>query len=252
LDKLSAYILTKNSERYLSEILKQVAQIADELIIVDSGSTDGTKQIAGGYSAKFIFRQFDNFKNQRNFAAQSCTNDMVLFLDSDEIPDSEFIDSLQRLKEKGFKAEAYDVKREWYVLNKKVHCIYPIVSPDYPIRLYNRKAVSFNESSNFVHETPHGYSSRETVGGCIQHLTFHSKEEMTMKLEQYSSIAAHDLLNRKKQISGFKIFGSPLAAFCKWYFIKGGYKDGALGFMLGQYAFNYTKQKYLKAKKLLQ
>jgi glycosyltransferase involved in cell wall biosynthesis len=250
MNQLSSYILTKNSEKYLETILRKIGCIVDEIVIVDSGSTDRTKEIALTFkNVKWIYRCFDDFKSQRNFAAQHCTYPYVLFLDSDEIPNDAFINSLKTIKAKGFEHDAYAVARKWIVLGKEIHCLYPIKSPDFPIRVINKQCVNFGEKSNQVHETPVGYKSKLIVEGELLHYTFHSKEELYRKLEHYTQIAALDLLKRHKSVNVLKIIFNPLSAFFKWFIIKGGYKDGRVGFILAKYAYLYTLQKYLKAKK---
>lgn len=252
MEKLSAYILTKNSERYLDEIIQMIYAVVEEILIIDSYSTDNTENIVKKYDkTHFIVHPFQNFKDQRNFAAKMCSHHYVLFLDSDEIPDDEFVKSLQTLKEEGFTHDAYAVRRQWMVLGKYVRCIYPITSPDYPIRLFNKEMVGFNDSSNGVHETPEGWKSKGLIKGSILHKTFHSKKELYDKLAFYTQIAAQDLIVNKRTINYSKAIFSPIAAFVKWYFLKKGYKDGMIGFILGKYAYLYTRKKYAKAIKYI-
>lgn len=251
MDNLSSYILTYNSEKYLEKILCQLEKVSDEIIILDSGSSDKTKEISIQNSkVKFHTKIFDDFKSQRNYAASLCTNDMIYFLDSDEIPDNEFIENVLRLKKEGFKSQAYKIYREWYVLNKKINSLYPITSPDFPIRIFDKTVVSFAKGSNLVHETLEGYDDFDYISGKILHYTFHNKEELYEKLDRYTTLASRDLLNKHRNLSLIKVTFSPIAAFLKWYFVKNGYKDGKVGFILGKYAYDYTKQKYIKARKL--
>jgi hypothetical protein len=139
--------------------------------------------------------------------------------------------------------------RFWNVLGKKVRTIYPTISPDYPIRLYNKKTTSFN-SSQLVHETLEGFKNLGTINGSLTHFTFETKDEIKRKLELYTDIAARELIIKGKRINFFKILVNPLAAFIKYYFFKHGYKDGATGIVLGKYAFDYTRMKYLKGKQI--
>tara|TARA_B110000459_G_scaffold152951_1_gene166994 strand:+ start:96 stop:869 length:774 start_codon:yes stop_codon:yes gene_type:complete len=249
--RISSYVLTKNSEKYLSEILRSLETISDEIIIVDSGSNDSTKNITNSFKkTKFYYNEFKSFKEQRLFAEKNSTYDIILFLDCDEIPDAEFINSIKELKINGLKHDAYRILREWNVLGKNIHCIYPITSPDHPIRLYNKKTTSF-KNSQLVHERLSGYKSLGLIKGTVKHFTFETINELNDKLELYTDIAAQDLIIKKKKINIFKITFSPLGSFIKWYFIKKGFKDGFTGMYLGIYAYNYTRKKYKKAKHLL-
>jgi glycosyltransferase involved in cell wall biosynthesis len=245
---LSAYILTFNSESYLAAILQKLAGIVDELLIVDSGSTDRTLAIARDHDCRIVRHPLTDFRQQRNFAQAACTNDMVLFVDSDELPSDELVRAIAALKERGFGKDAYEVRRDWYVLGRKVRAVFPVLSPDYPIRILDRRKVSFDERSRRVHETPFGFSSVGRIEAALHHHTFRSKEEMEQKLDHYTDIAARDLQERGSGTSRLTTLASPLAAFVKWYLVKGGWRDGALGVALSVYAFRYTRLKYRKAR----
>lgn len=248
--QLSAFILTYNSEKYLDSIILQLAKTCDEILIVDSGSNDSTKTIAEKHHCRFLFRAFDNFKNQRTFAVENCKNDLVLMIDSDEIPNNELILSLSELKKGEIIFDAYRLKRDWYVLGKKIHALYPVVSPDYPVRLFERRKSNF-KNSPVVHEEPSGYHTIAVLGGALQHYSFESKQEIKEKLERYTSLSAETLLKKNKNLSGIQQWLSAIAAFLKWYFGKGGWKDGATGIVLARYAFDYTFLKYEKARRMV-
>lgn len=248
--KLSAYVLTFNSEKYLKTILDKLSEVADELLVIDSGSTDTTQAIVNAHPlAHFIYHPFENFRDQRFFAEQTCAHDTVMFLDSDEIPDKHFIQSVQNLKNNGLAFEAYTAERQWYALGKKIHSVYPVLSPDRPTRLYNKTKMSF-ANSRIIHEAPGGEGEWGELEGTIVHHTFETKQELKRKLEHYTDIAAEHLVSRKKNISFYKLAFNPILAFSKWYFSKEGYKDGWTGLILSKYAFDYTRKKYSKARKL--
>lgn len=241
---LSVYVLTHNSPKYLSQILQKAKKIADEILIIDSGSTDNTLQIAESFSCKIIQRPLANFREQRAFALSQCTHEWVLSFDSDEIPSDELVEKIELLKQSGFSHDAYSICRKWNVLGKNVHVMFPIVSPDYPIRLFNKTTTGFDERSTQLHETPHGYKSLGKINAPMFHITFETKEILEFKLQRYATIGAQDLLEQKRNIGVVKLFLSPVAAFVKWYFIKGGWKDGGVGVTLGVYALRYTFLKY--------
>ncbi len=246
--QVSAFILTYNSEKYLDRIISQLRKICDEIVIVDSGSEDSTKIIAEKHHCRFLFRTFDNFKNQRTFALEQCSYYLVLMLDSDEIPDEKLIASLNDLKKSYNLSDAYRLKREWYVLGKKIHALYPVVSPDYPVRLFDKRKSNF-ENSPVVHEEPSGFQTIAVLGGTLRHYTFESRKEIAEKLKRYTTLSAETLLDKKKNLSYIQQWLSAIAAFLKWYFAKGGWRDGAAGIVLAKYAFDYTFLKYEKARK---
>ncbi len=248
--KVSFYILTYNSEKYLGRILEKVKPFADEIIIVDSYSSDNTQSIARLYTDNFYLRIFDNFIAQRSFAIDNCSNDWVFCLDSDEVPSKELIQKLQALKQNNFQSEmtidAYRIQRYWYIKHKPVHSFYPITSPDYPIRLFRKAKCSF-ENSSLVHETIDGFTQVELITeGHIDHFTFESDQEIRIKLAQYTDMAAIDAKNKGKDGSYIKAVIHAIGAGIKWYFLKQGYKDGVVGLKNAQYAFLYTYFKYMK------
>jgi glycosyltransferase involved in cell wall biosynthesis len=245
--KLSAFILTLNSEKYLGQILGQLKKTCDEIVVVDSESSDSTKLISEKENVRFISRPFDNFKNQRTFALEQCTNNLVLMIDSDEVPDDELISALNSLKHSEKLLDAYRLKREWFVLGKKIHAVYPVVSPDFPVRLFDKRKSNF-DNSPVVHEEPSGYKTISVLDGTLKHYTFETKKEISEKLERYTSLSAETLLKKKKSLSVFQQYLSATAAFLKWYFAKGGWRDGWTGVVLGKYAFDYTFLKYEKAR----
>jgi len=252
MQKISSYILTFNSEKYLEIILSKIDKISDEIIILDSGSNDNTKNIVEKFhKAIFQYRKFDNYIEQRNYAASLCSNDTIFFVDSDEIPDDELIENIQKLKEEGIPEDtAYSIDRIWYALNKKVHCLYPVISPDCPARIFNKKYASFGIKSNLVHESLYGYLKNMKIKGSLNHYTFNSREELFSKIDNYTNLAASDLINNKKHVGLINIYFNPFVIFIKWYFFNRGFIDGRVGFILSCYAYKYTKEKYIKAYKL--
>ena len=252
--KLSFYVLTCNSEKYLEAVLLAAKEVADEIIVVDSGSNDSTGNISKRYTELFYYKKLEDFVKQRSFAHEKCTHDWVLTLDSDEIPDKDFLQSICYLKERNFKesesVDSYRVKREWYVMGKKVHSMYPATSPDYVIRLYKKSKASFTES-NKVHESMGGFEKTDDIKeGILKHYTFETKDEFERKLHHYTSLASEDSLRQNKKTSYLRPFGNAICAFCKFYIVKRGFKDGKVGIAAGIYAFRYTFYKYKKLMEL--
>ena len=249
---LSVYLLTFNSEKYLAAILSACKPVADELLIVDSGSSDNTFSIASHAGCKILYRTFTNFREQRQFALSECSHPWVLSFDSDEIPSPELISEIQKMKTTGFNGDAYSIKRNWNVLGKNVHAMFPVVSPDYPIRLFNKEVVSFSGESTIIHETPFGYKTLEKIELPLMHYTFETQWELEKKLAHYTTLAAENMLLKNKTTGFLKMLFSPPWAFFKWYFIKGNWRDGLTGVTIAIFAFRYTLLKYKKARQMKQ
>ncbi len=252
-EQLSCYILTFNSERHLASVISPIRHIIDDLVVVDSGSTDRTKNIAEQFEAKFIVRHFDNFRDQRRFALEVCRYLWVLSLDSDEVPDETFAASLAELKSKAFfidqkQPDAFRITRRWFVLGQEIHAFYPISSPDHPARLFRKDRMTFQPKGRIVHETPKASGPVEygMINGSVFHYSCDSVHELYEKLNLYTSLAAEDLRQKGIKGSWMTILTHPLFAWLRWYIRKNGWKDGWIGLLLGRYAYDYTYQKYLK------
>jgi glycosyltransferase involved in cell wall biosynthesis len=221
--------------------------VADDLLVVDSGSNDATLRIAARYGARIVHRTFDNFRAQRLFANSLCLHQAVMFFDSDEIASDALIHEVMALKVSGFSHDAYAVRRDWLVRGRVVHALMPAGCPDYPIRIYHRDKTDFTEHS--VHETPIGYESVARIESPVVHHTFETKSELMRKLDLYTDLAATDLLDRGKWIGvlWLKQWISPVGAFGKWYIRRGNWRDGRVGLTLALYASTYTHRKYRKA-----
>lgn len=244
---LSIYILTCNSERHLDKVLAAAKRVADDLLVVDSGSDDATLAIAAKHGARIALRTFDNFRAQRLFAHSLCLHQTVMFLDSDEIASDALIDEVLALKVSGFSHDAYSVRRDWVVRGRVVHALMPASCPDYPIRICKRDKIDFSEHS--VHETPIGYESAGRIESPLVHHTFETNSELMRKIDLYTDLAAADILDKGKGagVLWFKQWISPVGAFGKWYIRRGNWRDGRVGLILALYAFTYTHRKYRKA-----
>ena len=107
---LSVYLITKNEEQRLEKTLAQAAKVADEIVVVDSGSTDNTLKIAESFGAKTLHHDWVSYCEQKNFAEQQCANDWVLMLDADEVLSEELVEEINRLKSGEPEFNAYKIK----------------------------------------------------------------------------------------------------------------------------------------------
>ncbi|MBE7176623.1 MAG: glycosyltransferase family 2 protein [Mucilaginibacter polytrichastri] len=248
--KLTVYFLTYNSgEKYLHQIIERIRPIADEILFIDSNSTDNTRQIAESYGARVLVRPFDDFSSQRAFAWANAAHDYVLGLDDDEVPTVALCERLKKMKEEGFAHDAYVIRRNNIVLGKQVTCYYPLMNPDYVIRLLNKKFVKPGERK--VHPTPYGYRSIEQIEtGELTHYTFENRTELNNKIRSYGKVAAREVIEAKEKFILLRYLAMPFLVWTKWYLVKGGWKDGQVGWQLGRYAFMTVHTKYKNALKL--
>lgn len=248
--KLSAYVLTLNSERMIDRVLAPLTRVADEILVLDSGSTDRTLEIARSRGCRVEISPFEDFARQRQKAQSLCSHDRVMFVDSDEIMSDALVDAILALKSSDYGHDAYTFRREWIVLGRKVHAFYPVTSPDYPIRLLDRTVSDF-VGSRAVHEYPKGHRSLGVIDAPLLHVTYQTPEECEKKLEMYSRYSALDVLDRGRWIPSppLAVVGA-LSAFVKWYIGKQCWKDGRVGLTAGFFAARYTYRKYGYARQL--
>jgi len=240
---LSVCLLTYNSLRTLERCLLPALGIADEVVIIDSGSTDGSIEFLAKHGLTAIHRPYLTHADQMNFAIDQAAHDWVLCLDSDEFLDTETLSAITALKpELNDPTVGYRIQRYWHVLGREVRAIYPVSSPDKPLRLFNRNQARFNDLP--VDDKASGAKIRIVLPGHVIHDTFFSLHEVFTKLNGYTT-----------RLVGFqnvppsllRALIAPVFAFLKWYFRKGAWRDGPVGMVTGVYAASYTFLKYFKA-----
>jgi glycosyltransferase involved in cell wall biosynthesis len=245
--QLTIVVLAYNNARTIAAVLKAAMLMSSDIWVLDSGSTDATIHIASELGCKISFRAFDNFKNQRQYGLTLGNADYVFFIDSDEIASFKLIEDIRLLQSRGFDRDAYAVRRDWWALGKSVHALYPVKSPDYPVRILNRQVCHFNASKD-VHESASGYAELGVLEGALEHHTFHSINEIFSKINTYTNLSSQDIVRKEKYWQWpLCIIFSPICAFIKWYFIKGGWRDGIVGIILALYAAAYSFERYRKA-----
>lgn len=241
--KLSVCLLTFNSLRTLEACLLPALKVADELIVVDSGSTDGTLECLAKHGVSPLHHRFETHARQMNYAIAQASNDWVLCLDSDEFMDNVCVAAIRQLKEDLLDVSVgYRLQRYWHVLGQEVHAIYPVSSPDRPVRLFHRSVARFNDQP--VDDKVIGFARKESIGGRVIHSTFFSLNEVFGKLNGYT---ARLVENKLVEPSLVRALVSPPFAFLKWYFRKGAYRDGPVGMVTAVYAALYSFLKYFRA-----
>lgn len=246
--KLSVVIITFNEEKNIGRCLESVKSVADEIIVVDSISTDKTKEIALSQGAIVIDQPFLGYIEQKNFALSKANNLHVLSLDADEALSEELSRSIIEEKTKGFPKDAYSMNRLQYYCGKWIrHGVY---YPDRKIRLVNQKKAKWGGVN------PHDKIILEKnviiqhLKGDLLHYIYQSYEDHANKIDKFSTIAAKALYEEGKRPSWIKLNINPAWAFFHSYIIKAGFLDGANGFMIAKYTARNTFLKYSKLKKL--
>lgn len=243
--KLSVYVITYNEEKKIRDCLESV-NWADEIVIVDSYSSDKTLDICKEYTEKIFQKRFDGFGKLRNYALEHVKYDWVLSVDADERVTEELKEEiLQKLTEEPTE-EAYFIPRKSHFLNYWVrHCGW---YPDYrQPQFFNKTKMKYVET-DLVHE---GFvmKSNSKVSYLKNHIIqypFLSLKEFLTKMDRYSTLKAQQMFNESKSFKFHQIIFHPLSCFLRMFIFKLGFLDGKIGFILSILYSYYTFIKYIK------
>ena len=236
---LSVAIITHNEEERIGRTLEAVKDIASEIVVVDSHSTDRTRDIAKSYGAKVYEEDWKGYSGQKNSALEKCSQEWVLFLDADEVVSEELKRSIaEELTEPS--ADAYMMNRKTYYMGKLLNHVW---QPEWRLRLVRR-----NVSPLWVGEIHEDLQvSTQKVGrlrGDLYHYSYRSFTDHMEKLIKFSSASAK-VMHQQGKKSGFsKILLRPVFAFLRSYVIKKGFLDGYPGLIAATTSFVYTFCKY--------
>jgi glycosyltransferase involved in cell wall biosynthesis len=246
--KLSVVIITLNEEKNIEDCLKSVQEIADEVLVVDSYSTDGTEAICKQYGARFVQNRWEGIVAQRNFAQGLATGPVLLNLDADERVSPELAASILKEKALGFPMMGYAMNRFNNYCGQWIrHGVY---YPDRKLRLYHKDAGRV-EGSN-----PHEWVQLneklpvKKLKGDILHYSFRSFSEHIAQMNKFSTIAAQTLFDRGRKPSSIKPFLSAFWAFLNSYFVRLGFLDGIYGYVIARNNAMYAFFKYAKLNEL--
>lgn len=244
---LSVAIITKNEETNLQRTLESV-RWADEVVIVDCGSTDRTAEIARGCGAKVFFEAWHGFGRQKNIAIEHCLSEWVLSLDADEEVSPALAQEIQQLLSGEPSVEAYFLPRQNLFLGRWIkHGGY---YPDPKLRLFRKGAARFEERA--VHETLHSTDSTDTLRGSLIHHAYPTLESYIEHMNRYSSLGAEQAAAKGSFSRGLPAFlwnvlVNPAATFLYNYVFRFGFLDGREGLLLHLYHSAYVSWKYAKA-----
>ncbi|HFS67215.1 MAG TPA: glycosyltransferase [Flavobacteriia bacterium] len=243
--KLTAIIPTLNEESNIAEAIKNV-QFADEIIIIDSFSTDKTVAIAKKFKVHILQRNFDNFSSQKNFAIQKASNNWILILDADERLPKEAVFEIKNLLQNNLKADAYWMKRQNYLLDKKIN--FSGWQNDKVIKLFNRKKALYN--GKYVHEEINCLGNVAYLKSKLLHYTFKNKEEYKNKLTLYSKLKAKELFQQGKKPNLYHFYIKPTYRFLFHYILKLGFLDGENGYFIASVNAYGVRNRYQELKNL--
>ncbi|KKQ55400.1 MAG: glycosyl transferase [Candidatus Woesebacteria bacterium GW2011_GWC1_38_13] len=227
---ISVSIITLNEEKYLEKCLQSVKGIADEIVVVDSGSTDKTLDIAKKFSAKVYFRKFDNYANQKNYAVEKCTGDWILSMDGDEEIEDDLLKEVKsEILNPKSEINGYSIPRKNIIFGKFIR--YTRWQPELDRHIWLWKK-DLGKWMGDVHEEV----VVEGRVGKLKHAKIHHQYETVRDffemMNRYSEIDASERVKNGRKYSHFRFLFDPIYNFLVRYFYRLGFLDGWRGFVL--------------------
>lgn len=227
--KLTVAIITYNEEKNIGRCISSVKEIADEILVVDSFSTDKTESICNEFGVRFIKNAFKGHIEQKNYALELSTHRHVLSLDADEALSPLLLEEIKKVK-KHFEFDGYRFNR---LTNYNGHWVrYCGWYPDTKLRLVDKSKAMWGGSN--PHDILKMNNSEKTgfLKGDLLHYSFESIASHINQTDKFTSIAAMAAFKAHKKSSLFKIISRPLLKFLRDYFYKRGFLDGRYGFII--------------------
>ncbi len=247
MDKLSVVIITFNEERNIERAVKSVEKIADEIIVIDSYSTDRTAEICSQLNVHFIQRKWDGYTNQKNFANAQTKFDHIFSLDADEAVDTVLEQSILALKKEGLK--------DIYIVNRLVNYCGQWIRhsswyPDKKIRIFPKKSTKW--TGEFVHEELIFDRNLNEVElpGHLEHYTYYNYTDHRKRADQYSELTAQKMNKKGKKAGVLKPYISGLGRFISMFIIHLGFLDGYNGYKIAQISGLSNIYKYKTLRRL--
>jgi glycosyltransferase involved in cell wall biosynthesis len=226
-NKITAIIPTLNEEINIKGAIDSVS-FADEIIIIDSFSTDRTVEYANNLKVTVLQRKFDDFSHQKNFAIQKAKYDWIYILDADErVTDNLRIEILQAVKDSPYQVGFY-VYRAFYFIDKKLR--YSGFQRDKVIRLFKKKYCKYD--GKLVHEKIIAQGAIGVFKSKLNHYSYQNYDQYIRKLNQYASLKAKSLFKQNKNVNLFHIIIKPSFRFFSHYILRLGILDGFPGFII--------------------
>ncbi len=241
--KISATIITYNEERNIARALESL-RCADEVVVVDSGSSDRTVEIAEKLGARVIDSPWPGYAKQKNLAAERAANDWILSIDADESLSEALEAEIWRLKKNGPDCDAYTMPRLARYLGRWIH--HSGWYPDRKVRLYDRRKAEW--VGDYVHESVRVTGKVGHLDANLLHFTCESLSEHLKTMDRYTTLAAEQLLASKQSVTWGRLIFEPPWTFFRTYFLKLGFLDGVEGLAIANMAAVYNFVKYAKAR----
>jgi glycosyltransferase involved in cell wall biosynthesis len=242
--RISAVIITFNEEENIRAACESVAW-ADEIVVVDSESTDNTREIAAACGAKVIINKWPGFAAQKQFATEAAAHDWIFSLDADERVSPELQVAIEAVRNEGEsdRAAGYRVARRTFYLGRWIRG--GGWYPDYQLRLFNRRKGNWGD--RLIHESVvmKPPARVATLAGDLLHYTVRdAAHHQKMIEERYAPLGAEQMYREGKRTSSLKAALAGPAAFVRSFVLKGGFRDGPAGLTIAKFAARHASLKH--------
>lgn len=240
---ISTVIICRDEAERLERCVRSVQPFSDEVLVVDSGSTDGTPELADSLGCRVIANEWPGYAAQRNFGANAAAHDWIFTIDSDEAVDSELARAIEELPDEGARAEAgCSVRR----INRFMGEWLP-GGAELKVRLYDRRRASFQDA--VVHELVDvRVESAARLPGTLWHDSHRNLDDATRRLNLYTSLEA-EIAARERPMRPWRIFARPLLRFGHRFVWERSYRHGWAGFF---YALHWSYWELLREMKVFE
>ena len=241
--KITATIITFNEESNIADAIRSVSW-ADEIVVVDSESTDRTRQIAGEMGAKVLVNSWPGFSAQKQFAVDRASHDWIFSLDADERVSDELAAEIKELRRAGTSTDGYRIPRLSFYGNRPVR--HGGWYPDHQLRLFDRRKAKWNGA--VIHESVEmsAGATVEKLTGDILHYTIGGPDEHERMInERYAPLGAQKMYDDGRTTSRSKAAASSAFAFVRAYFLKLGFLDGVPGYHIAYFAARHAYLKHM-------
>jgi len=241
MEKLSVTIITKNEEINIGRCLESV-KWANEIVVVDTNSTDRTKEICSKYTDRVFNETWHGYGKQKNICAAHAKNKWILNIDSDEVVTPESASEIQMVLNKGPKFSVYHLPRKNYFGDRWVR--FGGWYPDRILRLYNKEKVAFSEPQ--VHEKLTPDLNAGSLNHALLHYSYKDGDDYMQRQDRYSTLYAQEKISNGFRANWTHLYLRPPLKFFKNFILKQGFRDGSLGLFLAKNGALYTYYKYAK------
>ena len=246
---ISAVIISRNEELRIRQCLESLQGIADEIIVVDSFSTDKTVSICNEAGCRVVQRKFPGYGAQRQYATSRANHRYVLSVDAGEVLSPALRASLIKLKEEGLTHRVYSFTRMNFYCEEPIrHCGW---YPDVQIRLFDKRYATWDLSDVFEKVIFPGTLRPEPVDGDILHYRCSTADEYHRKVVSHAMIGGRVLATQRTSVGPLLPWLKGMKSFFECYFLRGGFLDGAEGFAISREEYLSTYEAYKLARKLL-